>query len=122
LTTTLSLSLCHSQERKAKEAAIKAEADKQRRASISLPAMNVGLLKINHAPSAAGSGVNAFRLYEQEQALSSEDRISFFKKQMMDRRGAMTQGGGGAAGANKGLEISEESETEDEDEDEEWDT
>jgi hypothetical protein len=86
--------------------------------------MNIGLLKTNHAPTAAGAGcgVNAFRLYQEEQALSSEDRISYFKKQMMDRREALTQGGGGAGGAGKkALEIFEESD-EDSEGSEDWET
>ncbi len=33
--------------------------------------------------------VNAFRLYEEEQALSSEDVVRNFKQQMLDRRSGM---------------------------------
>jgi hypothetical protein len=86
--------------------------------------MNVGLFKANHAPtSKKRGGVDAFRLYQEEQALSSEDRISFFKKQMMDRRGALTQTTTTVV-VNKGMEMLEETESEDEgsSEDEDWET
>lgn len=105
-------------ERKAKEANEKAEAERQRRSSI--VTLNVGLLKTNHSPTTSG-GVNAFRLYQEEQAKSSEDRISYFKKQMMDRRGAITQTA--VVFSTKGLEVCEETASEDDDEsDEEWET
>jgi hypothetical protein len=85
--------------------------------------MNVGLFKGNHAPtSKKRGGVDAFRLYQEEQALSSEDRISFFKKQMMDRRGALTQTTTTVV-VNKGMEMLEETESEDEGSSEEdWET
>ena len=92
---------------------MKAQAERQRRAS--LPAMNLGLFKANHAPTSQqrGGGVDAFRLYQEEQALSSEDRISFFKKQMLGRRGALTQTATTVT-VTKGKEILEETESEDE--------
>lgn len=100
---------------------MKAQAERQRRAS--LPAMNIGLFKTNHAPTSSQqrSGVDAFRLYQEEQALSSEDRISFFKKQMLGRRGALTQTAATTVTVTKGKEILEETESEDErSSEEEW--
>lgn len=64
---------------------MKAEKERERRASI---VANVGLSKQVKSPiQTTNKGVDAFRLYQEEQTLSSDDHVANFKRQMLARRG-----------------------------------